>query len=197
MEPVSPRINARGIEGSGSSRTGWRRAYGAWLPLRWHTLSDGVKYVELRLMNEFASEFTWTHSPDETQNVAAAFTRRLSAGSMVALYGEIGAGKTCFVQGLIHALGITRDVRSPTYTLMNEYAGQFRIAHFDLYRLTSPDEILQLGWEDYTDDPELITIVEWADRAESLIPTDAWRITIAHGEQENDRKVVFARGVPP
>ena len=166
-------------------------------PSRLHTLSEGVKYVEVRLMNEFAPEFTWTHSPDETRKVAAAFTRRLSVGSMVALYGEFGTGKTCFVQGLTEALGVTSDVRSPTYTLINEYAGHVRIAHFDLYRLKNPDDLLQLGWEEYADDPEIITVVEWADRAESLIPTDAWRITIAHGEQENDRKVIFARRGTP
>ena len=156
-----------------------------------------MKYVEVRLMNEFVPEFTRTHSPAETRNLAAAFTRRLSAGSMVALYGDLGVGKTCFVQGLTEALGATEDVRSPTYTLINEYAGPVRIAHFDLYRLKSPDEILLLGWEEYTDDPEIITVVEWADRAESLIPTDAWRIKIEHGEQENDRRVFFAKGVTP
>lgn len=116
---------------------------------------------------------------------------------MVALYGDFGAGKTCFVQGLTEALGATADVRSPTYTLINEYVGQVRIAHFDLYRLKNPDEILLLGWEEYTDDPEIITVIEWAERAESLIPADAWRIKIEHGEQENDRNVFFARGFTP
>jgi tRNA threonylcarbamoyladenosine biosynthesis protein TsaE len=115
---------------------------------------------------------TWTtHSPEETQAVAAAFALRLRAGCILALHGTLGAGKTCFVKGLAQALGVRLPVTSPTFTIVNEYCGSVPLYHIDLYRISGPDEALALGLEEYIFG-DGITAIEWPDRAGDLLPDD-------------------------
>jgi tRNA threonylcarbamoyladenosine biosynthesis protein TsaE len=130
------------------------------------------------------SAIVTTHSEAETAAAARALAARLSAGSVVLLYGDLGAGKTAFVRGLADGLGIPpSEVSSPTFTLMQEYrGGRVPLFHVDLYRLSDPREIDDLGLDEICADGVLT--IEWADRLQNA-PADAIRVTIEHvGEDE-------------
>ena len=106
-----------------------------------------------------------SHSPDETESVGAEWGRTALPGQVLALNGELGAGKTQWVRGLARGLGISARVHSPTFTLVNEYGGgRLTLYHLDLYRLETPGQILSAGVEDYLV-TEGITVIEWAERA--------------------------------
>ena len=93
------------------------------------------------------------------------------------MYGDLGAGKTAFVQGLAKALGINQHVTSPTFTIVNEYEGRLKLYHFDVYRITDPEEMYEIGYEDYLD-TDGVCIVEWAELIEELFPEEYIKITI-------------------
>ena len=118
-----------------------------------------------------------TNSPEETWELAAELTDELGPGTVMALHGDLGAGKTCFIQGVAAALGIDEPITSPTYTLIGEYEGRLPLHHIDLYRLSGPEEALGLGLEEYFD-VNGITAIEWAERAEGLLPPDLLHIRI-------------------
>ena len=117
-----------------------------------------------------------TQSPEATFAAGAEFAAALPADArIIALYGDLGTGKTCFVKGAATALGITDGVTSPTYALVNWYRGRRTVAHIDAYRLKSPGELLGLGFEDILAEGHLC-FVEWADRVEGLLPQGTVRI---------------------
>ncbi len=116
-----------------------------------------------------------SNSPEETLNFAAEFVGRLTPPRTIALYGEIGAGKTCFVQGLAKGLNIQGPVSSPTFVIINEYEGKIPLYHMDLYRLLTAEDALMIGIEEYFERPG-ITVIEWAERAEEILPSAAIRI---------------------
>ena len=104
-----------------------------------------------------------------TRRAAAALARRLPPGTVVALHGGLGAGKTTFTQGLALALGIERPVTSPTFTLVSEHQGTGgRLVHMDLYRLADSSDLLEIGWQEYLESGSLV-VVEWPERAADLI----------------------------
>jgi tRNA threonylcarbamoyladenosine biosynthesis protein TsaE len=119
-----------------------------------------------------------THSPAETMALAARLLREFSGRLVLALHGELGSGKTCFVQGLARALDIHHPVTSPTFTLVNEHAGTRDLVHIDLYRLSGPDEALALGFDEFVE-RFAVTAVEWAERARELFPPDSLDIAFA------------------
>ena len=121
-----------------------------------------------------------TSSPEETEALAAAFGRRLPWGSVVALYGELGAGKTVFARGLARGLGVAEAVSSPTFTLVKEYPlAQGRwLYHLDLYRVDNSDAALAFGVDEYIFCPDADTLLEWPERVEDLLPPGARRIHI-------------------
>ena len=133
-----------------------------------------------------------THSPEETQDVAAKFVGRLEPGAVVALFGDLGAGKTCWVQGMAAGLDVTQAVSSPTYTLVNEYTGRLPMYHLDLYRIGDSGEALDLGLDDYLFG-EGITAIEWAERAEGLLPPDAFHIQFQPGDEAETRTITISR----
>jgi tRNA threonylcarbamoyladenosine biosynthesis protein TsaE len=118
-------------------------------------------------------------SEDDTQRLGAAIASVLPPGSVVALIGPLGAGKTRLVQAVATSLGVTPgSVTSPTFVLVNEYtAGRMTVYHFDTYRLKDADEFLNLGPDEYFDGNG-ISFVEWADRVAELLPDDRLEITI-------------------
>jgi tRNA threonylcarbamoyladenosine biosynthesis protein TsaE len=118
-----------------------------------------------------------TNSPEETWELAAELAHTLPAGTIIALHGDLGAGKTCFMQGFALALGVEEPVTSPTYTLIGEYQGRLPLHHIDLYRISGPQEALGLGLEEYFEAGG-ITAIEWAERAEGLLPPDLLHISI-------------------
>lgn len=116
-----------------------------------------------------------TESPEETKRLAGQLAGRLGAGSVLALHGELGSGKTCFVQGLAEGLGVSDVVSSPTFTIVNEYKGRCRLYHVDLYRLKSAAEVETLGLEDYLEG-EGITAIEWPEKAAFMLPKNTIHI---------------------
>lgn len=135
-----------------------------------------------------------TNSPEETWELAAELAGELGAGTVIALHGDLGAGKTCFIQGLAAALGIDEPITSPTYTLIGEYEGRLPLHHIDLYRLSGPVEALGLGLEEYFD-ANGITAIEWAERAEGLLPPDLLHIRIEADEYTETRTFhIFREG---
>ncbi|MDO8461859.1 MAG: tRNA (adenosine(37)-N6)-threonylcarbamoyltransferase complex ATPase subunit type 1 TsaE [Deltaproteobacteria bacterium] len=106
-----------------------------------------------------------SHSPEETRKIARELAPKLKPGTILGLKGDLGSGKTTFVQGLAEGLGISKKyyVNSPTFTLLNEYEGEVPLYHFDLYRLESPNELKNLGWEEYWEGKG-ISVIEWPER---------------------------------
>ena len=104
-----------------------------------------------------------TNSPEETEKVGCALGKILPSGAVIAYRGDLGAGKTAFTRGLARGLGYLEPVTSPTYTIVNEYlGGRLPLFHFDMYRLTSSDDLWDIGWEDYLDRGG-ICAVEWSE----------------------------------
>lgn len=124
-------------------------------------------------------------SPDETFAIGACFGRAASAGDVFALTGDLGAGKTQFVKGLVDGLGSKAPVTSPTFTLVHEYVdGREPVYHFDFYRLDSAAAVIALGFDDYLSGGG-ICVVEWADRFRELLPANAlWIAFRMKGENE-------------
>ena len=112
------------------------------------------------------------------------------------MYGDLGAGKTAFVQGLAKALGITNPVTSPTFTIVNEYEGRLPLFHFDVYRITDSDEMYEIGYDDYIAAGG-VCIVEWAELIEDIFPKDYYKITILKDDAKgfDYRKIIFEKGV--
>lgn len=119
-------------------------------------------------------------SEAQTLALAASLAKVLQPGDVLALHGDLGAGKTLFVRGLAMACGVVREaVTSPTFTLVHEYRGQgnLRILHCDAYRLRHPDEFADLGWDElFAEDG--VAVIEWADRVKAYLPSDHLRIEI-------------------
>lgn len=119
-----------------------------------------------------------SHTLEETYRIAAMLARTLTPGSIVALSGDLGAGKTTLVRGIVHALhGGAREVTSPTFTLMNVYEGHPPIYHFDWYRLNSRDALDTIGFEEYLEGPG-ISIIEWAEKFPEALPATTRWVTI-------------------
>jgi len=134
-----------------------------------------------------------SHSPDDTRRFAAELAERLPKHAVLALHGELGSGKTCFVQGLALALGIRSPITSPTFTIISEYRGTRPFFHLDFYRLRTPQEILALGLDEYLE-AEGIKAIEWAERADDLLPPDTWHVYLRSLENPDEREIMI---VPP
>jgi tRNA threonylcarbamoyladenosine biosynthesis protein TsaE len=120
----------------------------------------------------------------------------LKGGDVLALTGDLGAGKTLITRGIALGLGITAEqVTSPTFTLIQTYKGRIPVIHVDLYRLEDPSAILQLGLEDYFT-PENIVIIEWADRLLQILPPDYLALHLEHSDTETVRHLTI-RGTGP
>jgi tRNA threonylcarbamoyladenosine biosynthesis protein TsaE len=114
-----------------------------------------------------------SHSPAETESLGETWGCEAKAGLVIALSGDLGAGKTQLVRGLARGLGVTARVHSPTFTLVNEYGGgRLRLFHLDLYRLETPEQVRRAGLEEFLH-PDGVAVIEWAER----MTTDEWRMT--------------------
>ncbi len=121
-----------------------------------------------------------TTGPDDTRRLAAALAGSLRAGDVVSLTGELGAGKTCFVQGAAAALGVKEQVTSPSFLLRRDYRGRVPVIHMDVYRLETLQEVLDLGFADAAD-REAIAFVEWGDAMRQLLPSDHLEVELRLG----------------
>ncbi len=108
-------------------------------------------------------------NPEETQKFGKKIGKNLFPKSIIALSGKLGSGKTTLIQGIGQGLGITTPIKSPSFTLVNEYQGPLPLYHFDLYRLSSEEEIEHLGYEEYLFKKRGVVVIEWADKMESFL----------------------------
>lgn len=116
-------------------------------------------------------------------------------GLFIALIGDLGTGKTHFVQGLANGLGINDVVSSPTFTIMNYYEGEIPLKHFDFYRLDTEEDLYNIGWEEYSEGG--VTVAEWADMFPGLIPERAIYIYLSNkGTTEREVKVIWGEEAP-
>lgn len=127
-----------------------------------------------------------THGPEETEDLGCRLAGQLRPGTVIAYYGDLGAGKTAFTRGLARGLGITEPVTSPTYTIVNEYlSGRIPLFHFDMYRLGSSDELFDIGWEDYLARGG-VCAVEWSENVSDALD-DAITVRICRlSDQERE-----------
>jgi len=131
-----------------------------------------------------------SHSEADTEALGERVARSLSAGGVViALYGELGAGKTAFVRGLARGLGVQDAVVSPTFTIVNEFMGERELFHFDMYRLSGAEELFDIGWEDYLS-REGVCAVEWSENVPGAFDGTEVRVTIEKTDETARRITV-------
>lgn len=134
-----------------------------------------------------------SHSEAQTRRLGARLAAFLNPGDVIALIGDLGSGKTRWVQGLCKGLGVTDPVISPTFTLVNEYQGLYPVYHIDLYRLDDAAETATFGLEDYLYGSG-ITVIEWADRIKTLLPDEFLAVELHHLEETKRRVVLRPHG---
>ena len=118
-----------------------------------------------------------TKNPEETKNLGKEVAKLSKPGDLIAFYGELGVGKTCFIQGISQELKVKDYVTSPSFTIINEYQGKIPVYHFDLFRIDNVEEILELGCEEYFN-REGLTVIEWAEKIEQYLPKAHLKIDI-------------------
>jgi tRNA threonylcarbamoyladenosine biosynthesis protein TsaE len=123
-----------------------------------------------------------SNSVEETESIASEFARTLQGGECLALHGDLGAGKTQFVRGLVRGLGgDPRAVSSPTFVLLNVYQGlRLSVYHLDAYRLSGPDDLEAIGFTEFAGREDVVVVVEWAERVLQALPPGVLDIRIAH-----------------
>jgi len=141
-----------------------------------------------------------SHSVADTESIAATLARSLTPGACIALHGDLGAGKTQFVRGVVRGLGGSpRAVSSPTFVLLNIYDiphGDIRkIFHLDAYRAAGPEDLESIGFTELLEQPGAITIVEWPERVETLLPTSILHVHIGPADtaEAGDRVIEIQR----
>ena len=135
---------------------------------------------------------TYSKSEAETEAAGARFAETLPDGAVVALYGDLGAGKTAFVRGMARGMGIDARVSSPTFTIVNEYLGARELYHFDMYRLGSSEELFDIGWEDYLSRGG-VCAVEWSENVEDAFEGDEIVVRIEK-DGDNGRIITIGEG---
>ncbi len=137
-----------------------------------------------------------SQSTNQTEQIASDFAKEFLLGKaheFVAMYGDLGVGKTAFVRGIANVISPNAKVKSPTYTVVNEYTqGQTPLYHFDVYRIEDEDDLYSVGFYEYL--PKGICVVEWSENIQDSIPDDAYMVTIERGENENER-IITIEGV--
>ena len=140
-----------------------------------------------------------TRSAEQTRELGKALAERLEMGDVVAFSGDLGTGKTCMIQGVCAGLGVEDYVNSPSFILINQYLGRrdervFPVYHFDLYRLTGPPDLEELGVEEYFY-AQGICLLEWAERAGALLPDQRWEVVL-HYLGPEERRIVVRHPAP-
>ena len=146
---------------------------------------------------ELEDQTLFSASREETEALGEALARHLPPGSVVALYGNLGAGKTVFARGFARGLGITEAVSSPTYTIVQEYplpGGNGFFYHLDLYRIADEHAALGFGADEFLDDPASYALLEWPERIRGILPPGRIEVTIRRiGENEREFELRFPK----
>lgn len=146
--------------------------------------------AEVRRQNAEVNDAIYeSASPSQTESIAAELARSLRGGECIALYGDLGAGKTQFVRGLVRALGAdARAVSSPTFVLLNVYSTpSLKVYHLDAYRVGGAEDFESIGFSELLEQPDGIVIVEWAERVESLMPVNRIDVRITPTDDHSRR----------
>jgi len=135
-----------------------------------------------------------TFTDDETQKLGFEFAQILKPGDVVALYGGVGAGKTEFIKGVCDYFKVDEIVTSPTFTIMNKYFGEYNseeiiIFHIDLYRIKSPKELSEVGFEECVFSENSIKLIEWADKSGGILPENRYNVKITLGKENEDERI--------
>ena len=134
-----------------------------------------------------------TKSYEDTYRLAGEFVKSLKENDIVLMYGELGAGKTCFTNGMLYGLGFLEGGSSPTFTIVNQYPSNPKVNHFDLYRVSSEDELYDIGFNEYLSDGS-INIIEWPQKAFSLLDGyNTIKVTISYTENDDERIIKIER----
>jgi len=134
-----------------------------------------------------------SHSEAETEAAGQRLGAALAPGTVLAYRGDLGMGKTAFTRGLARGLGCSGRVTSPTFTIVNEYAGRIPLFHFDMYRLENSDALFDIGWEDYLARGG-VCAVEWSERVADALPDDTVWVDIARHPEHDDWRVITITG---
>ena len=129
-------------------------------------------------------------SVSDTEAIAEKLGNKLQSGNVVAYFGGLGMGKTAFTRGLAKGMGITADVASPTFAIVNDYGGTPPLVHFDMYKVESWDDLYSSGFFDYLDMGAVLA-VEWSENIENALPDNTIRITIEKGKSDNQRIITI------
>lgn len=140
-------------------------------------------------------------SAKETHKIGELLGKQLSGGETICLFGDLGAGKTFFTQGLAKGLGIKRQITSPTFTLMKQYEIRSQkqgvkgknLVHLDCYRIKTPEEIFDLGIEEIWNDPKNITVIEWAEKIKNFLPPKRLEVYMKHLGEEKRKILVKSK----
>lgn len=130
-----------------------------------------------------------SESLEKTENIGKAIASKLSGTEIIALFGELGAGKTALTRGICQGLDVKDNVCSPTFAIVNEYRGKYKVYHFDMYRVNGIDDLSSTGYFDYLNTG--ILIIEWSENIKEILPDDAIKVTINYGREENERVLTF------
>lgn len=144
-----------------------------------------TKQKEQGMTKDFIS-----HSAEETENFGYSLGQKLSGGDVVALFGEMGAGKTAFVRGLARGMGYEGEVSSPTFALVHEYPARSMLYHFDMYRIDTWDDLYSTGFFDYLESDGVL-VIEWSENIENCLPDNCLRIRISKNNNENERIITL------
>ena len=134
-------------------------------------------------------------SEEETLRLGIEFSKRLVRGDVVAFYGELGAGKTEYIKGICDGFAVREIVSSPTFNIVNQYAGEDRngraitLYHIDLYRIETQQELIEMGMEETLGDGEAVKLVEWAEIAGAMLPRERYDVKLTSLEDENSRRI--------
>lgn len=131
-------------------------------------------------MERFVSD-----SVEATEGLGEHIAQNLKGNEVIALFGGLGMGKTAFTRGLCRGLGVYDGVSSPTFALVNEYSGKYNVYHFDMYRVTTWDDLYSTGFFDYIDNGVLV--IEWSENIEGALPENTVKINISRGKSDNQR----------
>jgi tRNA threonylcarbamoyladenosine biosynthesis protein TsaE len=144
-------------------------------------------------MTASTAEIVVTHSANETREWAEQFAHSLAPATVIALIGELGAGKTVIAKGLGRGLGVKEDVISPTFNYVLEYTGRLPFIHADLYRIEDAATFQAMGLDEYFEAGGVF-VIEWAERVRNILPSETIWITIESPQQDGDRQIQIRRG---